>query len=294
MVSLGDVGLVRPKPSFAPLRPTMRFGLFFQGAWLATLLRDQGLNVLLAAIAGTAALGAWALAQRLLIVLTLLFESAWRVALPGFARLTEAGEPPGRLLERGLSFAATSSGFMIAVLVGATPALVPALFGESWSATVTTLPWLAAGSMIAVPLVTVLGSLLWARGEAEKVFYMAAPAIAVTLALGAGLAAPLGALGAGIGYFVGQAVLMLACIYRARELVGRGAATQIVVPTLSAAAAGGTGWLVAVSVAPQWAGAIAGAACALAIYVALIAILDRAAMVRLLSVLRQSIRPATT
>ncbi len=74
----------------------MRFGLFFQGAWLGTILRDQGLNVLVASIAGTAALGAWALAQRLLVVLNVLFESAWRVALPGFARLTEAGESPRR------------------------------------------------------------------------------------------------------------------------------------------------------------------------------------------------------
>ena len=294
MVSLGDVGLVRPELNFAALRPTMRFGLFFQGAWLATILRDQGLNVLLVAIAGTAALGAWALAQRLLIIFTLLFESAWRVALPGFARLTEAGESGARLLERGLSFAATSSGAMVAVVVGATPAAVPALFGESWTETVSTLPWLAGGMMIAVPLVTVLGSLLWARGEAEKVFYMAAPAIAVTLALGALLAGPLGALGAGIGYFVGQVVLMLACVYRAREAFGRGAATQIAVPTLSAAAAGGIGWLVAISVAPEWAGAISGAASALGIYSVLIVTLDRPAMRRLLSVLRQSLRPATT
>jgi O-antigen/teichoic acid export membrane protein len=272
----------------------MRFGLFFQGAWLATILRDQGLNVLLVTIAGTAALGAWALAQRLLIVLTLLFESAWRVALPGFARLTEAGEPGARLLERGLSFAATSSGAMVVVVVGATPAIVPALFGDDWSATVSTLPWLAAGMMVAVPLITVLGSLLWARGEAEKVFYMAAPAIAITLVLGAALAVPLGALGAAIGYFVGQVILMLACIYRARELFGRGAATQIAVPTLSAAAGGGIGWLLAVSVDPAWAGAISGAAGALGIYALLMVTLDRPAMRRLLSVLRQSVRPATT
>ena len=84
MVSLGDVGLVA-KLNLAALRPTMRFGLFFQGQRLATILRDQGLNVLLVAIAGTAALGAWALAQRLLIISSRCCSS-----------------PPGGSLSRGL------------------------------------------------------------------------------------------------------------------------------------------------------------------------------------------------
>lgn len=294
IVAFGDVGLVRPRLNLRLLLPTMRFGVFFQGAWLATILRDQGLNVLLASIAGTAALGAWSLANRLLVVLTLLFESAWRVALPGFARLTEAGESPSHLLERGLSFAATSTGFAVAGMVAATPAAVPALFGGDWDATISALPWIAGGSMIALPLVTVLATLLWVRGDSERVFYMAAPAIVVTLALGAILSAPLGAVGAGIAYFAGQALLLCTCIYQARELFGWAAAGHIVVPTLSAAAAATVGWLVAITLTPQWIAAIAAAIAAIGIYAALVAVFDHAAMARVLNVLRQSLRPAAT
>lgn len=294
IVVFGDVGLMKPKLDFRLLLPTMRFGVFFQGAWLATILRDQGLNVLLASVAGTAALGAWSLANRLLVVLTLLFESAWRVALPGFARLTEAGEPPSRLLESGLSFAATSTGFAVAGMVAATPAAVPALFGTGWEATVNALPWVAAGSMIALPLVTVLATLLWVRGDSERVFYMATPAIAVTLALGAYLSSPLGAVGAGIAYFVGQAFLLGTFVYQARELFGWAAAGHIAVPTLSAAVAATVGWFVAITVTPQWIAAIAAAMSAIGLYAALVAVFDRAAMARVLNVLRQSLRPAAT
>lgn len=292
IVSFADVGLVRPKWNFSLLRATMRFGLFFQAAWFATILRDGGLSVLLAGIAGTAALGAWTLAQRLLMMLTMLFEAAWRVALPGLARLMEAGEPPRELLERGLSFAATGSGFPVVGLVGSAPALVPALFGAKWGATVIVLPWVAGGAMIGVPLATVLGTLLWARGEAEKVVRMAVPAVAVTLALAALLVHPLGALGAAVSYFVGQCVFMAASTYYARDLFGKAAFMHVAVPTLAAAAGGATGWLVAVSIPNEWAGAVGAAAAALLLYATLVITFDRAGMLRVMNVLRQSLRPA--
>jgi PST family polysaccharide transporter len=294
MIARGDLGLVLPRWDFARLRPTARFGVFFQGAWLATIMRDEGLNVLLAVLSGTAALGAWALAQRMMVVLTTLFQSAWRVALPGLARLMEAGEPPRMLLERGLSFAAAASGFPVAALVAITPAAVPWLFGDGWEETVTALPWVAAGQMIGVPLGTVLGSLLWARGEAQKVFRMAVPALAVTLGLGAALMSGLGAEGAAIAFFVGQLVFFAACMYYARDLFGRAAAERVAVPTFAAAVAAASGWVVAVVLAPGWLATAAAAVCALLLYSALLTLLDRAAMYRVLGVLRQSVRPLTT
>ncbi len=290
----GRVGIVKPKWDFSLLRPTMRFGLFFQGAWLATILRDGGLNVLLAGIAGTAALGAWALAQRLLVILTILFESAWRVALPGLARLMEAGEPPRDLLDRGLSFAATGSGFPVAALVGTAPALVPALFGHQWDETLKVLPWVAGGAMIGVPVATVLGTLLWARGDAEKLFRMAAPAIALTLILAAGLIEPLGALGAAISYFVGQCVFVVTARYYARDLFGRDAVLHVSVPTIAAGVGGAVGWVAAASISDLWVGAVIGGVLAVGLYTALIVTFARAGMNRVISVLRQSLRPATS
>ena len=293
IVAGGHVGLIAPVPRVRVLLPTARFGLFFQLAWLSTLARDQGLNVLLVALSGTSALGAWALARRLLAIVELLFQSAWRVALPGMARLIEAGVAPRGLLARSLSVAATSIGFPVVLLVGTDPALVPALFGDDWTGTQDALPWVCAGFMLAIPLGTALTSLLWATDEARKVFVMGVPSVVATLAVAAVLIPSLGAEAAGIGMFAGALVYLAGSAWFARDVFGREAFSALAPPSIAAGLASAAGWLVAGLPQDDWLGALAGGTVALALYVLMLLAVDRSALFRLFRIIGRALAPAT-
>jgi O-antigen/teichoic acid export membrane protein len=292
LVRRGPVGLVRPRAAWSELRPLMRFGLLFQGAWLLTLARDEGLNLLLVGIAGTAALGAWALARRLLVVLTLLVESAWRVALPGMSRLLQRGEPPKRLLTRGLSLGAVACGLPVAAIVGTTPALVPALFGPGWGEAQRAAPWLAGGLMLAVPIGLVLNSLLWAREDGWRAFALGVPALVVTMAVAIPLMPAHGAVGAGIGWFAGGVTIVATGAWYARDLFGAQALVALLWPALATAAAIGAGWAVTAAIAAHWPAVLAGGAVASAVYLGALRVLDRDALARMLAFARRGLARA--
>ena len=57
MAVVGPLGLLRPRWSWRHVRPMLGFGAKFQAAMVVTLVRVQGLNVLVAAVAGVATLG---------------------------------------------------------------------------------------------------------------------------------------------------------------------------------------------------------------------------------------------
>ena len=133
LVSLVPGAIVRPRVSLSRTRHMLGFGMRFQAVGGVNLVRDQGLNVAVAAIAGVATLGVWSVAFRLVQATTLLFESLWRVSFPAMARLLETGEDPRPLLERGIALTGTAAGFLVAAMGGSATALVPVLFGESWS-----------------------------------------------------------------------------------------------------------------------------------------------------------------
>ncbi|MBI5103600.1 MAG: oligosaccharide flippase family protein [Solirubrobacterales bacterium] len=288
LVVRGPVGLVTPRPSWSRLRSLLRFGAAFQGAWLLTIARDQGLELLLASLAGTAALGAWALAKRLLIVLTLLVEASWRVALPGFSRLVQAGEDPRRLLQRGLSLAGVACGFPVVALVGSTPVLVPLLFGDAWGDTQDVLPLVAAGLMLAIPVGLVLNSLLWAQDQAGRAFVMGIPGVVVTLAVAVPLMPSMGAVGAGIGTLAGALAFVAAGAWIAKDELGARALLGLAGPVASSAAGVAAGWLVAEELGDNAVALLGAAVTGTVVYVAALAVLDRGALERLVGLARRA------
>ncbi|MFT4035998.1 MAG: oligosaccharide flippase family protein, partial [Patulibacter sp.] len=185
LILTGPLGWVTPRWNGGVVRSLAKFGAYFQASWLATMLRDQGLAMLLFAISGRASLGAFDQARRLLVIVTLVFESAWRVGLPGLARMMEAGAAPKMLLERGLGLAGVAMAFPVVGLVATCDWLVPLLLGDGWTETARLIPWVGAAIMITIPIATIISTLLWAQDEPKKVFVMGMPALAVTLAAGA-------------------------------------------------------------------------------------------------------------
>ena len=158
-----------PRPSWARVRPLLGFGLRFQAAGAADLVRDQGIYAMVAAVAGVAALGVWSVAHRILQIPLLLYMSMWRVSFPGMSRLVEAGERVGGTIERVAAVAAVACGFILAPLVAATPAWVPALLGHQWEDVVAVIPPASLHLMVMGPISVALIGYLWAIGEATAV-----------------------------------------------------------------------------------------------------------------------------
>lgn len=237
----GPVGFVRPRLNWARTRHLLRFGLQFQAANAVQLIRDQGLNIAIAAIGGFTALGVWSIVYRLTTVVTILMESLWRVSFPAMSRLREAGADAGPVVERSIGVASALTGLLVVPLAGSAPALIPVLFGPHWNAAINVMPLSATAIMLAGPLGAVAIGFLLSEGRAGIVLRMTVlDAIAAWI-----VSLPLLALHGVIGVGYGQlacgmtdlAVLLLA--------LWRGPAINAVGPTLSMMIAVATGALTA-------------------------------------------------
>ncbi|MBJ7470887.1 MAG: oligosaccharide flippase family protein, partial [Solirubrobacteraceae bacterium] len=217
---LGPLGWVTPKWNTGVVKSLMRFGAYFQASWLATIFRDQGLAMIVFAISGAAALGAFDQARRLLVIVTMVFESAWRVGLPGIARMMEAGASSKLLMERGLGLAGVAMAFPVVGLVATSQWLVPLLLGEGWDETAHLLPWVGAAIMLTIPLATIVTTLLWAQDEPKKVFVMGIPSLIAVLGVGALAISKYDAVGAGMGLTAGGVIYVASCVYFAKEEFG--------------------------------------------------------------------------
>jgi Polysaccharide biosynthesis protein len=121
MIRVSPVGLVRPRFHWSRIRPLIGFGVRFQATSATWLVRDQGLNAAIAAIASISTLGLWSLARRLLEVPFLLFDSLWRVSFPTMSQLMAAKSDVAPLIERAVGMAAVGGGVVLVGLAGSHP-----------------------------------------------------------------------------------------------------------------------------------------------------------------------------
>lgn len=267
---------LRPRLSRERVRSLVGFGARYQAVGFVNLLRDQGLNVTVAAIAGVATLGVWSLAYRILQVPYVLFTSLWRVSYPAMSRLIEVGENPRPIIERGVALSATATGLILAPLVGAAPALVPVLLGSRWHGVVDILPWPCLGLMIGGPVSVATAGYLYAVGDVGTPLRAALLHSAAWLGIALPLLPSAGAPAIGYGWLAASVVDTLVLGRAASKRSGARLVPALVVPTAVAATAGGGGWLVASSAGPTAGLALAGGTVALAVYVMGLLILRKA------------------
>jgi O-antigen/teichoic acid export membrane protein len=245
MARLSPVGLVRPRFSWRRIRPLIGFGARFQAASATWLARDQGLIVLIPAITSVATLGLWTLARRLLEVPLLLFESLWRVSFPTMSQLLAAKRDPALLIERSAAMTAIGSGTILTALAGASPGLLPGLFGEQWAAASGVVPvaCLALGIRGSVSVATV--GYLYAIGDATAVLRASLFEAAVLLGVALPLLPVLGVTAVGVGW-VAAAVVEVAVLANAtRRWTKARLLRPLAVPMVVGVVAGSAGWLVA-------------------------------------------------
>ena len=93
-------GRVPPVPSWTKVKTLLGFGFRYQAVGLLQMLRDQGVNIAVAAFGGVAVLGLWSVAWRIIQIPYSLFVALWRVSFP---------EWPGRSPRRKTSEARSSA-----------------------------------------------------------------------------------------------------------------------------------------------------------------------------------------
>lgn len=263
---LGPVGLLRPRISWTRVRDLLGFGLRFQAAGLGYLVREQGINMATAAIAGLSVLGLWGLAGRVMGVPFLLFESLWRVSYPAMSRLLATGEDPRPIIERAVALASIATGILLVALVGAGPALIPSVFGEKWQAAAWVIPWASLGLIISGPVSVASAGYLYAVGDASTVLRSVVLNGLAFALVGLPLLPVLGVSALGLGWLA-SALVEAAVLGRA---VSTGAKARIAgalaMPTAAATGAGAAGWLVASAVGENLLSAALGAVLAEALY----------------------------
>lgn len=195
-------GLGRPTFNLRPLRPIFNFGIKFQGVTITGLVRDQGVNALVLGLGGSAQLGLWALAFRLMQGPYALFESLWRVSFPALARLRAAGQDVTDTLRTGFSLCCSAASLVLIPVMASSPWAVGTVFGDRWRSDGWVLELGCVGLLIGGPLSVVTAGHLYAKGEAGKVMLSAIAHTVTWLTITACFLRPLGVLAVGIGWAV--------------------------------------------------------------------------------------------
>ena len=244
VTALGPVGFVRPRWSWVTVQPIVGFGARFQGAEALFIAREQGLNLVIGAVAGLGTLGIWNLAWRVIQIPSLFFLAVGRVAFPAMSRLVGASRDVRPALERGAAVLAALTGVMVAGLVGASVAL-PAIVGDAWTDVPATILWSGIGFIVASPIAFASRGYLFARDQAGTIALGLLASTAVWFGVAAALLPELGAPAAGVGWVFAGLVNSAVLARRTAQLSGAAVAARSAIPTAVALTATGAAWFAA-------------------------------------------------
>lgn len=288
MSILSPAGFMFPIFSIGRVRGLLGFGIKYQAVNGVALVRDQGVNLGTAAIAGVYVLGLWNLAYRILQVPFLLFESVWRVSFPAMARLLATGEDAAPIMERGLAVAAVLSGAMLSALVGSAPALVPSVFGHQWMPVVGVIPWASLGLMFGGPVSIATGGFLYAKGDSGAVLTSALVQTLAWFVVTFSLLHVIGVTAVGMGWMAGSIAEAWVLAWKTRRHARFPLLRPLLLPTAVGALASVAGWFVSTSLGPTLLSAVAGAGVASGIYLGGMMLVRRSVLADVISVGRRS------
>jgi len=279
-------------PSFRleQVRPLLRFGINFQATSLINVLRDQGLNVGIAVIAGTATLGVWTLTRRVLEVPMLMFQTLWRVSFPAMSQLMTLERNVRPLLERAVVLTSIGAGALLAPLAAAAPGLVPTVFGARWSEVGPLTAVSCAALLVSGPISVATAGYLYAAGDARVVLRATVWHTLAWIAAALALLPLLGPMAVPIGLLLGSTVDVLLLARPTHRRTGAKLYGAVSRPTAAAAVAGSFGMLVTMVGGDTLVSGLAAAVAALTLYALLIFVLQRDRSVQLLVVARSALQ----
>jgi O-antigen/teichoic acid export membrane protein len=266
-----------PRLAWAPVRPLLRFGSQFLAAGGAIFARDQSLNFGISGVGGLSLLGLWSFAGRLLQPINLLYSTLWRITYPTMSRLLELDEDPVPVMNRIARFVTIVSSIVFVPLVVCSHAVVIEIFGTRWADVSEIFPALCLGMLVTGPCSTAVTGYLFASGDAKT------PRNAILAQFAAGLVVTLplllliGPWALGIGSAVGAFADTAVLLRRARKKISF-SLRAIAIPEACALLAAGPFWLGVLLRSPRPAYEIACGAASLAVFAALLMLVDRRAL----------------
>jgi O-antigen/teichoic acid export membrane protein len=282
----GPVGLVLPRPRIAEVRRLLGFGAKFQAVAVVTVARDQGLNLVVAAAGGVAALGIWSIAYRVLQAILLLLQSLWRVSYPATARALEAGDSADDLVQSLLRVSTTIVAVPALLLAGTAPVLVHVVFGAEWADAAAILPWGAAAIVVWGGVSTATAGFLQARGDVTRFLLVVLMQTLAWFDVTIWLMPDLGAESVGIGMLV-AAVFYVAGISLVMRDHARLALVRVTWPAYTACVAGAVAArLLTEAIAPDVPALAAGLVAGGVVYLAVLWVLRRSDLVRVVNLAR--------
>ncbi|MFN2538631.1 MAG: oligosaccharide flippase family protein [Mycobacteriales bacterium] len=225
---------MRPRPSWERIRELLAFGMRLQGIALTNMLRDLAVNIGTAAIVGISVLGLWSLAFRIMSVPFLLFDALWRVSFATMSRLVAARADMRLILSRMTSYGAVLTCCVLCPLAASSQALVPVVFGATWSAAAEVIPWACAGLIISGPVSVAASGYLTAVQDAQSVLRAVAVQSVVWLAVAFATLPVAGVAGVGIGWFAACLVESALLARAVQQLVPVGFARLLLAPAVAA------------------------------------------------------------
>lgn len=251
MIRRTPVRVFDPRMKLRALKEMLRYGLVVQAGGLANLVRAQGINLTTAAVAGLPVLGLYNLADRIIQLPWLVFESALRVTFPAMARLVAGGQDARSDIDRGLRLLTVSAGPLLALVAATAPVLVPTLFGDRWTDSAGALPFICLGLLVAGPLIAVGNGYLFAVGDARKVLWASLSHSAAWAVVAVPLLPSLGPTAVGAGLLAGFTCEAAVLARAVRRRTGLRCVRILALPSLGLAAAAGAGLAVASRLEPS-------------------------------------------
>jgi O-antigen/teichoic acid export membrane protein len=296
VVLMALVGVGVHAPSFrgwSRLWGVVRFGLSFQSNWIAIVLGEQGLNVIVGAIAGVQVLGLWSLAKKTLQVPALFFNSLMGVVFPAVSSLLAHGDDPARKVLRIVRLSSIASTLIFVPFAAGSTGLIPFLFGEQWRGAARAIPLAVVAALIAGPMAACIGGYLFALGRARPVLVASVASATGAIVVAAPLLSRYGLIAVGAGLVVGalaQAVLL----DREAWAVARIRSARVLVAPLTAAIpAGAAGLAVSLARPHSLAVSIAASVIALVLDLAFLQLLCRRDLNDALGLVLGSVRDAS-
>ena len=261
LIAVLSIGLLLPSlRGWRKFGDLVRFGLRFQATWALTVMREQGVNAVTAAISGLTVLGLWSLATRLLQLPILAFTSLYTVGFPAMSNLLARGEDPGPVILKVVRRAAIGATLILPAFAAASPELVPALFGEKWQDAADVMPFIALSTLILSSISVGASSYLNAVGRPGTVAWATAAFGVIWIGVTAALLPFLDVTAIGVGNLCGALVEALLLDRATRRAARVAPYRPLLAPLAVALVAGTIGWLACVAGPSGFAVAVAAGA----------------------------------
>ena len=290
LLALIREGRLAPVPSWTKVRSLLGFGFRYQAVGFFELVRDQGVNIVVASFGGVELLGLWSVAWRIIQLPVSLFAALWRVSYPGMSKLVAAGEDVSSTIERVIALVAIGTGLLVAPLAASSSAWINVLIGPQWDKAASAVPPACFAMAFGVPISVALAGYLWAIGAASVPLRATVVSILAMGPLLLPLLPVIGVVAVGLAYVVSAFVESVYFVLAARRTTSFRIGARLAVPVFLATLSGTCGWLVAHWMGPDLAGALLSSAVSVAVFVGGLVVGDRADLADAWSLIRRGVR----